>query len=619
MLDGLLGRGFAAKCKSLIKAMRARIELIRKKRIARERFLKKDIADLLTNELDINAYGRTEGLMKELTLSSCYDFVEQCCDLVYKQLSAMQKQSECPAECKGVVASLMFAAARVSDLPELRDLREAFQEKYGDSLQCFVNQKFIEDLSSPPPTMERKILLMQEIAAEYSISWNCRAFEKQLAKPPVCTQELPSRYGSAPVKDRIKADCGNSVNEKDKNHILSKVNHKPSSSDQNGSRARNGDGKVGEITTQSLGRQDVYRDGHMPHKGSDDKATKREDNGKALKVKESHLHKHQVQNITHGTTKPANVGISSNGREQDSFHGEHELPDIREVSMSKREMHQTCSLGRQVIHTPAEDVSSNVLNGGKLQDAHKEKPKSFSKMIPPPYVKPPKAVKAENKADMKYGGFNRNNAGSHPKSSHSIDTDDTHQIKYEKESSRPNTGMRDGHDDVQINQDEPKPKPERRRHSSRSSSSHDDVVEDLQSAKVEKRSSRSRRRSDTKRAMHILSGDEPRMKDEEKVLDKLLIHLSTKPTNIDPHKVPIEASGIRRSVENKVKPCGVSPLTPNRRSVSLPHEQTIPPVPANVIARAASLQPDGPAKHVHPNLPNCDDLAARIAALRSSH
>ncbi|CAM8956307.1 unnamed protein product [Rhodiola kirilowii] len=91
---------------------------------------------------------QTEGLMKELTLSSCYDFVEQCCDLVYKQLSEMQKQSECPAECEGVVASLIFAAARVSDLPELRDLREAFQEKYGDSLQYFVNQKVLGTLCS---------------------------------------------------------------------------------------------------------------------------------------------------------------------------------------------------------------------------------------------------------------------------------------------------------------------------------------------------------------------------------------------------------------------------------------------------------------------------------------
>ncbi|CAM8967775.1 unnamed protein product [Rhodiola kirilowii] len=60
----------------------------------------------------------------------------------------MQKQSECPAECKGVVESLMFAAARVSDLPELRDLREAFQEKYGDSLQYIVNQKFLNSRST---------------------------------------------------------------------------------------------------------------------------------------------------------------------------------------------------------------------------------------------------------------------------------------------------------------------------------------------------------------------------------------------------------------------------------------------------------------------------------------
>ncbi|CAM8961777.1 unnamed protein product [Rhodiola kirilowii] len=60
----------------------------------------------------------------------------------------MQKQSECPAECKGVVESLMFAAARVSDLPELRDLREAFQEKYGDSLQYIVNQKVLGTLCS---------------------------------------------------------------------------------------------------------------------------------------------------------------------------------------------------------------------------------------------------------------------------------------------------------------------------------------------------------------------------------------------------------------------------------------------------------------------------------------
>lgn len=35
----------------------------------------------------------------------------------------------------------MYAAARFSDLPELRDLRDIFQQKYGTCFEAFVNQK----------------------------------------------------------------------------------------------------------------------------------------------------------------------------------------------------------------------------------------------------------------------------------------------------------------------------------------------------------------------------------------------------------------------------------------------------------------------------------------------
>lgn len=48
---------------------------------------------------------------------------------------------ECPEECKEAVSSLMFAAARFADLPELRDLRTLFLENYGDSLNSFANKE----------------------------------------------------------------------------------------------------------------------------------------------------------------------------------------------------------------------------------------------------------------------------------------------------------------------------------------------------------------------------------------------------------------------------------------------------------------------------------------------
>lgn len=196
MLDGILGRGFASKCKSLIKLTKSRIDAIRRKKKATMKFLKKDIADLLANGLDINAYGRAEGLLVELTISSCYDFVEHSCDTVLKHLPVMQKQRECPEECVEAIASLMFAAARFSDLPELRDLRQIFQERFGTSLEHLENRKFVENLASKPSSLEKRVQLLQDIALEFSIKWDSVGFEKRMSTPPAYAQGLPKDFGS---------------------------------------------------------------------------------------------------------------------------------------------------------------------------------------------------------------------------------------------------------------------------------------------------------------------------------------------------------------------------------------------------------------------------------------
>lgn len=51
----------------------------------------------------------------------------------------------CPEDCREAVSSLMSAAARFSDLPELRDLRDTFYERYGNSVELFVNQEVLLD------------------------------------------------------------------------------------------------------------------------------------------------------------------------------------------------------------------------------------------------------------------------------------------------------------------------------------------------------------------------------------------------------------------------------------------------------------------------------------------
>uniref|UniRef100_M1A4E0 Uncharacterized protein n=1 Tax=Solanum tuberosum TaxID=4113 RepID=M1A4E0_SOLTU len=141
MLDAWLKSKFYAKSKSTIKLTKTRIEMVKRKRNAMLKYLKNDIADLLKTGLDVNAYSRAEGLLVEMNLSRCYDFLEQYCEHILNYLSVMYKQRECPEECREAVASLIFAAARFADVPELRELRSVFTERYGNFLECHVNKE----------------------------------------------------------------------------------------------------------------------------------------------------------------------------------------------------------------------------------------------------------------------------------------------------------------------------------------------------------------------------------------------------------------------------------------------------------------------------------------------
>nr|GMC78208.1 IST1-like protein [Ipomoea batatas] len=189
MFDAWLKGKFYSKCKAGIKLTKTRVDLIRRKRNAMQKYLRNDIADLLKNGLDTNAYGRCEDLLVELNHSRCYDLMDQYCEQISSNLSIMSKQRECPEDCKEAVSTLMFAAARFGDVPELRYLRTIFAERYGNALDCFVYKEFVEKLKSLRPSKDMKVQLMQDIASEWGIDWNSKALEQQLYKPPAIEQD----------------------------------------------------------------------------------------------------------------------------------------------------------------------------------------------------------------------------------------------------------------------------------------------------------------------------------------------------------------------------------------------------------------------------------------------
>ncbi|XP_024972113.1 uncharacterized protein LOC112510991 [Cynara cardunculus var. scolymus] len=177
-----------------------RIEMIRKRRKAMEKFLRNDVADLLKNGFDSDAYSRVKvgkfdqngtifvkieanGLYFEQKRSLCYESIEQFCTVISNHLAVMNNQSECPEECREAVPSLMYAAARVAGLPELLELRNLFSGRYGNSLESFINKEFVKLFKPDHPTKDMKIQMMKEIALEHGIDWDPDSSERKSYKP----------------------------------------------------------------------------------------------------------------------------------------------------------------------------------------------------------------------------------------------------------------------------------------------------------------------------------------------------------------------------------------------------------------------------------------------------
>lgn len=97
--------------------------------------------------------------------------------------------------------------------------------------------------------------------------------------------------------------------------------------------------------------------------------------------------------------------------------------------------------------------------------------------------------------------------------------------------------------------------------------------------------------------------------DEERRMDGLLMHYSNKRS---PYESGQPKANPKPSSHQSTEP--ELAANPPARASSMPPETTSATEPKYVHARANSLQTAG---HVHPKLPEYDELAARFAALRT--
>ncbi|GER29314.1 regulator of Vps4 activity in the MVB pathway protein [Striga asiatica] len=195
-----------SKCKTMAKMAVARVKLLRNKREVVIRQMRRDIAMLLESRQDATARIRIEHVIREQNIMAANELIEIFCELVVARLSIIAKQRECPADLKEGISSLIFAAPRCSDIPELLSIRDVFQKKYGKDFvsaatdlrpNAGVNRMLIEKLSVKTPSGEIKMKVLKEIAKEFQVEWDTAESEEELLKPPEERIEGPEKFLSA--------------------------------------------------------------------------------------------------------------------------------------------------------------------------------------------------------------------------------------------------------------------------------------------------------------------------------------------------------------------------------------------------------------------------------------
>ncbi|KAK4764011.1 hypothetical protein SAY87_013449 [Trapa incisa] len=189
----LFRRSFeSGKCKTAAKMAVARIKLLRNKRQTVVKQMRRDIAILLQSGQDATARIRVEHVIREENILAANEFIELFCELIVARLQIIRKQKYCPADMKEGISSLIFAAPRCSEIPELGTIKDVFGKKYGKDFvlaaidlrpNSGVNRTLIEKLSIKTPSGDAKLKVMKEIAKEHQIDWDTTESEMELLKP----------------------------------------------------------------------------------------------------------------------------------------------------------------------------------------------------------------------------------------------------------------------------------------------------------------------------------------------------------------------------------------------------------------------------------------------------
>ncbi|KAK4426675.1 ist1 [Sesamum alatum] len=179
-LNYLLHRSSKAeKLKILTSLAVSRISILKNIHSVRCSQAQSDVIQLLQLGRQERALLRVEHVIKEEHMLDAFVLVGNYCHILGERNQMVENSRECPDELKEVVSSLIFAASRCGEFPELQEIRAFFTSKFGKDFamnavelrnNCGVSPKIIQRLSTRQASLESRWNLLKQLAKHNGIT-----------------------------------------------------------------------------------------------------------------------------------------------------------------------------------------------------------------------------------------------------------------------------------------------------------------------------------------------------------------------------------------------------------------------------------------------------------------
>ncbi|KAF8407825.1 hypothetical protein HHK36_006961 [Tetracentron sinense] len=181
ILDVLLRRRTSktSKFKTLVNLAISRLAILKNQRHVRCSQDRSDVLQLLYLGHHERALLRVEHVIKEQNMLDAFVMIEGYCHVLIERLCLIGNIKECPDELKEAISSLIFAASRCAEFPELEEIRGVFISRFGKEFaaravelrnNCGVNLKVIQKLSTKQPSLDCRLKVLNEIASKNGIN-----------------------------------------------------------------------------------------------------------------------------------------------------------------------------------------------------------------------------------------------------------------------------------------------------------------------------------------------------------------------------------------------------------------------------------------------------------------